>query len=296
MLPDAWPDPAPGAPEGRLRWGTSSWSESSWVGPFYPPGTKPGDFLAHYARRYDTVEADVTYYRVPARRMVEGWARRTPAGFTLCAKFPRDVVHGGADRTPDPARVLRLEAVGEVVEEFLSAMGALGAKLGPLVIQMPYFNRSVFKGPDEFLERLDAFLGALPSQHRYAVEVRNKSWIGADLLALLRRHAAALVLVDLAYMPHPDELAGELDLVSADFLYARLIGDRKRIDALTRTFGEIVLDQTPRLERWARLLRRLAPAVRETFVFANNHYAGHGPASIDQLAGLVREADPSRGG
>ena len=272
---------------GRFRFGTSSWSESSWVGPFYPRGTKPGDFLTWYATRYDTVEADVTYYRVPAPRMVEGWARKTPPGFTLAAKFPRDVVHGGKSNTPDAERVLRLEAVGQVVETFLAAMDRMGPKLGPLVIQLPYFNRSVFKDEDAFLARLDTFLTGLPPGRSYAVEVRNKNWIGEPLLALLRKHAVALVLVDLVYMPHPADLAEKHDLVTGDHVYARLIGDRKRIDELTKTFDKIVLDQSDRLKRWAELLRALAPTVRETYVFANNHYAGHGPATIDELAALI---------
>ncbi len=284
--------PSRSASSGRIRYGTSSWSEPSWVGSFYPPGTKAADFLAYYAARYDTVEADVTYYRVPTKAMAAGWARRTPPEFTLSAKFPREVVHGGADRTPDAAKVLRLDAVGETVDAFLAAMGALGAKLGPLVIQLPYFNRGAFRGLDEFLARLEPFLGGLPAGFRYALEVRNKAWIGPELLALLRARGVALVWVDLVYMPHPADLAEQHDLVTADFLYARLIGDRKRIDSLTERFDAIVLDQSARLERWAELLRHLAPGVRETFVYANNHYAGHAPATLEQLAGLVRGGAP----
>lgn len=286
------PSPQRTTPPGRIRYGTSSWSEPSWVGTFYPPGTKASDFLAYYATRFDTVEADVTYYRVPTRAMAAGWARRTPPEFTLSAKFPRDVVHGGADRTPDADKVLRLEAVGDTVDAFLATMEALGEKLGPLVIQLPYFNRAAFRGLDEFLARLEPFLQGLPVGRRYAVEVRNKAWIGPELLALLRARGVALVLVDLVYMPHPAELAERLDLVTADFLYARLIGDRQRIDALTERFDAIVLDQTPRLARWAQLLRHLAPTVRETFVYANNHYAGHAPATIEELAARVR-GEPS---
>jgi uncharacterized protein YecE (DUF72 family) len=68
----------------------------SWVGPFYPPGTEPGDFLRLYAEHFRTVEADVTDYCVPDARLVDGWKSRTLEGFVLSAKFPRSVVHGGA--------------------------------------------------------------------------------------------------------------------------------------------------------------------------------------------------------
>jgi uncharacterized protein YecE (DUF72 family) len=113
------------------------------------------------------------------------------------------------------------------------------------------------------------------------VEIRNKRWIGRPLLDILRRHRVALALVDLAYMPHPDGF--ELDLVTTDFVYARLIGDRKAVDSRTKTFDRIVLDQTSRLERWAELIRTHLDRVAEVFVYANNHFAGHGPATIRDL-------------
>jgi len=267
----------------KLLHGTSSWSDKSWVGPFYPPGTKPADMLAFYATQFPTVEADTTYYRIPPREMVRGWRAKTPEGFVLSAKFPRSVVHGGEGMAPDAAKVLEWSAVGRYVENFLDAMGELGKKQGPLVVQLPYLNRTAFASVEPFLERLEAFLDRLPKGPRYGVEVRNKSWIDEPLLAVLRPRNVALVLVDLAYMPHPAFLAERHDLVTSDFVYARLIGDRKAVEAKTETFDRIVLDQGDRLERWAELLERLGSRVRETFAYANNHYAGFGPATIREL-------------
>jgi len=270
-----------------IRWGTSSWSEKSWVGPFYPRGTKPGDFLRYYATRFDTVEVDSTYYAVPAARMVEGWERKLPAGFTLSAKFPRAVVHAGAGARPDPERVLVRDAVWDETQLFLERMALLGPKCGPLVLQFPYFNQQVFQDRATFLDRLEPFLDELPPDFRYGVEIRNKTWVDAHLLDLLRRRNVAFVMVDLVYMPHPEQLSRQLDLVTADFAYARLIGDRKRIDARTKTFDKLVVDQSERLERWSSLLRGMQERVPETMVYANNHYAGHGPATIRQLEALV---------
>jgi len=89
--------------------------------------------------------------------------------------------------------------------------------------------------------------------------------------------------VDLVYMPPPWELSERHDLVTGDFLYARLIGDRKAVEARTQTFDQVVLDQSQRLAHWAELLKRLAPQVRETFAFANNHYAGYAIDTIREL-------------
>jgi uncharacterized protein YecE (DUF72 family) len=273
---------------GEILYGTSSWSESSWNGVFYPKGMPPADYLTHYATRFRTVEADVTYYRVPSHNMVAGWERKTPDGFVLSAKFPRSIVHAGEGKLPDAEKVLNRSAVGEDVDRFLEAMAILGPKCGPLILQFPYFNKKVFTGPEPFLERLDAFLGSLPSDFRFGVEIRNRAWLAEPLLSVLRSHNTALVLVDLNYMPHPAGLAESLDLLTAGFTYVRLIGDRKAVEEKTRTFDKIVIDQRPRLERWATLLRDLSGKSELTLVYANNHYAGHAPSTIDELAGLVQ--------
>lgn len=277
-----------------LRMGTSSWGEKGWVGTFYPPGTPPRGFLGHYARRFSTVEADNTYYRVPSAQVVRGWEERTPAGFTLCAKFPRTVVHGGAGPRPDPAAILDGPEACASRDLFLERMQLMGAKLGPLLIQFPYFNRSAFLERGPFLERLDRFLAGLPADFRYAVEIRNRQWVDESLLETLRGHRTAWVWADLPYMPRPWEWLEDLDLRTADFTYTRLIGDRKATDALTETFSEPVLDKGEQLLRWADFLRPVVAGPGEHFAFANNHYAGHGPATARELGGMLG-LDPGGG-
>lgn len=270
-----------------FRYGTSSWSEASWKGVFYPSGTKPADFLALYATQFTTVEADTTYYRVPTPALVRGWRQKTPEGFKLSAKFPRDIVHCGAGEKPDATRVLVPEFVDRTLDAFLAVMSELGDRAGPLVLQFPYFNRTAFASVAPFLERLDPFLARLPREFRYGVEVRNKDWVARPLLDCLRARGVAWVAVDLPYMPHPLDVAPELDLVTADFAYVRLIGDRRAVEAQTETFDRVVLDLSPRIDRWADWLAQILPRVRETFAYANNHFAGHGPATIRELARKV---------
>ena len=275
---------------GKLQYGTASWSEESWEGVFYPEGTAPGDYLTYYASQFTTVEANVTYYRIPSREMVHGWDRKTPDGFTLAAKFPRSIVHAGQGPMPDASVLLDPDKTGGDLEQFLDTMDLLGPKCGPLVLQFPYFNKQAFTSSDPFLARLDLFLAGLPDRFRYAVEVRNRSWLTADLTEILRRHRAALVLTDLSYMPHPASVAERLDIVTTDFAYGRLIGDRKAIDAVTTTLDRVVLDQTARMRRWAELLHKLLPKVDVAFLYANNHYAGHAPDTIRELAGMIEES------
>ena len=87
------PKPEPARSLGRtgslIRFGCSSFSSEDWVGPFYPQGTKPAEYLHLYAEHFDTVEIDSTYYGIPRHSMVDGWRAKTPDGFLISAKFPR---------------------------------------------------------------------------------------------------------------------------------------------------------------------------------------------------------------
>ncbi|MGQ0551686.1 MAG: DUF72 domain-containing protein [Planctomycetota bacterium] len=265
------------------RLGTCSWSEKSWVGPFYPARMKAGDFLAHYATQFDTVEADTTYYAVPAPAVVRRWAEVTPPGFVMSCKLARDAFLGEDARQIDPARVLQHAAFGEPLNAFSTSVANLGPKLGPVVIQCPWFRPEVFRDLAAFLARLDPFIAALPAGPRYVVEVRNRGWLHAELLDVLRTHRAALCLAEVRGMPHPADVAEKLELRTTDFFYARLIGDRSAVERLTKTFDKLVLDKSASLDRWAGLIKVMGQD-SDGFVYVNNHFAGHGPETVRQLA------------
>ncbi|MBN1549973.1 DUF72 domain-containing protein [bacterium] len=272
-----------------IFYGTSSWSEKSWIGTFYPSSITPSLMLTHYATQFRSVEADVTYYRIPSRRMVQNWFQATPIDFVMSAKFPRSIVHAGEERLPNADKLLLPDFVGHETLDFLEIMRGLDMKLGPIVLQFPYFNKSVFSEPSQFLNRLDLFLGWLPVGYRYAVEIRNRNYLLPEFFDVLRKHGSAFVLADISYMPHPIEIFEKLDLVTADFVYVRLIGNRKAVEEKSHSFDRIVIDQSSRLKQWAEILIEFISQHMTVFMYANNHFAGHGPASIRQLVQLIKE-------
>lgn len=270
---------------GWIRFGTSSFSEKDWVGPFYPENTEPAQFLSYYSRQFDTVEIDASYYGVPAVKSVEAWKAKTPKDFVISAKFPRSIVHAGKDAAPDPNAVLNPDTTYSERDKFLEVMSRLKERLGVLVLQFPYFRPEMFPAPEAFFAKLDKFLTDLPKGFRYGVEVRNRGWFNRNLADLCRRHQVALVLVDQTWMPMPDEVK-RFDWVTADFTYVRLLGDRKRIEELTKTWDREIIDQTPKLERWADVLVGLQRRPVNAYVYVNNHYAGHAPATARKLQQL----------
>jgi uncharacterized protein YecE (DUF72 family) len=256
----------------QLRIGTSSWSSTDWVGPFYPPGTRPERFIEHYSSVYDTVELDATFYRVPTRAQVRAWRNRTPEGFQFAVKAPRTITHD---------KVLQ-DADGDMAA-FVEVISGLGDRLGPILLQFPYFNRKVFPNARPFWERLDRFLERLPPGPRYAVEVRNRGWVGSQAQTVCSRHAVALAWVEQAWMPPARQWPELTRGPSTDFAYVRWLGDHKSIEKITTSWEEVVVDRGPIISDWVDVLNDLRRRVRILYGFFNNHFAGHAPASVEEF-------------
>jgi uncharacterized protein YecE (DUF72 family) len=215
-------------------------------------------------------EIDSTYYGPPAATTVDGWYRKTPAGFLFTAKIPQVVTH---------EKVL-VNCDAEFTH-FLKTMEGLREKLGPLLFQFGHFYPSEFKEGAEFIARLGKFLENLPEGFKFAVELRNKEWIDEPLLDLLRKYKVAFTLTDLARMPRPWEMNSGLDLVTADFTYVRWLGDRHGIEAKTKTWNKTIEDREPELFEWVKELKKVQERRIMVLAFANNHYAGYGPGTLD---------------
>jgi uncharacterized protein YecE (DUF72 family) len=259
----------------NLYLGTVSWMKPDWVGPFYPPKLKPAELLGAYARAFRTVEIDATFYRIPSPSTVSGWRDRTPDGFVFAAKVPRAITV-----------IKRLSDCEREMSRFLTVMEPLGEKLGPLLLQFPYFNETAFASREPFDALLRPFLKSLPKQFRYAVEIRNGKWLTCDFVELLREHAIGLTLLAQAWMPRIDTLAKTLDLVTADFCYVRFMGDRKALEKKTATFDRIIEDKTDEMAIWANELKPIVDGGTPTYAYFSNYYAGYGPGSATEFAAL----------
>jgi uncharacterized protein YecE (DUF72 family) len=256
-----------------IRIGTQGWNYDAWVGPFFPSGTRPADFLSVYARAFDTVEVDSTFYAVPAAKTVRGWYERTPPGFTFALKLPQEITH---ER--------RLRDADDVLELFYDRARELGDKLGPVLVQLgPDF------GPAE-LPALANLLPKLPRDIRFAVEFRQRGWINDGVLALLAEHAVALALSDGRWIPRKQKLS-LATRPTTDFAYIRWMGpDRDIVD-----YSRIQVDRTQELEAWAGVLWPLAELKVRVYGYVNNHFAGHSPESARELQRLlgITPVDPS---
>ncbi|HEX7240127.1 MAG TPA: DUF72 domain-containing protein [Longimicrobiaceae bacterium] len=255
--------------EGSLRIGTQGWNYDAWMGGFYPEGTRAPDFLGTYARAFDCVEVDSTFYAVPASKTVRGWAERTPPGFLLALKLPREATH---ER--------RLRGVEGLVEEFFDRARELGDRLGPVLVQLgPDFR------PDE-LPALAEFLPLLPGDLRVAVEFRDRRWVDRrvlpGVLSLLAAYEVALALSDGPWIPR-DVLLGLAARPTARFHYVRWMGPDRSITDHTH----LQADRGEEERAWAETLRKLPERGLDVFGFFSNFWAGHAPGSAREMQRLL---------
>jgi uncharacterized protein YecE (DUF72 family) len=169
-------------------------------------------------------------------------------------------------------------------------MDCLGEKLGPLLFQFGYFNKKAFFGLNDFLARLVPFLKKLPKGYRFALEIRNKNWLVPQFVETLCEQNVALALVDHVWMPRPRQLFDRFDPITTDFTYVRWIGDRKGIEQQTKVWDRIIVDRSADLAEWVEVLKTVHKRKIQILAFANNHYAGYGPGTIEQFRELWRRA------
>ena len=179
----------------RYLIGTSGYNYPEWRGTFYPEKFPTNKMLAYYAERFNTVEVNYTFYRMPTEKLLDGWAAGTPDGFTFTLKAPRRITHDS-----------KLQRCEELTDAFCRIAATLGPKLGVLLFQLP----PTFK-------RNDAVFTAFLTRSRTGRAPRSSSATsrGDERFAELRARNLALCIADSEKMSTPV-------VATADYGYFRL--------------------------------------------------------------------------
>ncbi len=235
--------------------GTSGWHYRHWRGRYYPDTLPTSKWLQWYTRDFDCVEINNSFYRLPTVKAVQNWYAETPPGFLFAVKASRLITHLKKLHRCEAA----LETFFEVVEHF-------GAKLGPILFQLPprwHLD----------LQRLRAFLQILPRRHAYAFEFRDPSWHCEPVYRLLADHDMAFCQFDIAGWQAPL-------VVTARLIYIRLHGP----GSLPYT-GSYTRAQ---LQEWAGRIRKWVGEGHEVFVFFDNDQYAYSVANARQLQQLLK--------
>lgn len=285
-----------------VRFGTSTWTYPGWLGLVYSrsyPATGASDrMLAEYSRfpLFGTVGIDASFYGPPKPKTLAGWAAALPAGFRCVSKVweritvrtftsPREEARSGS-LNPD---FLNAELFRSDVWDLYRAHFA--DHTGPFVFEFQTIGADEGIGPDQFVDRLDQFLGRLPPEGEYAIEVRNEEFLTPAYFAVLREHGAAHVHSSWTRMP---ALGEQLDLpgsVTGRFLVARALlrPGRTYADAVDRFAPyDRIREPNPALRRDLVRLARTAAELRiPAYLLVNNRAEGSAPLTITAVARML---------
>lgn len=236
------------------RIGTAGWVYRHWRGVFYPPDLPQGAWFARYAREFDTVEINNSFYRLPSDDAFDAWRAQAPPGFLYAVKASRFLTH-----------LKKLKDPEEPLARFFARAGRLGPALGPILYQLP-----PRWGLD--LPRFAHFLAALPPGYEHAVEFRDASWLREEAFALLERHGVAHCLHDLRLpaLEVPPR-------VTAPLVYVRLHGGPGHGGDYSRAA----------LAAWAARIAAWRDRGLRVVVYFNNDVDGHALANARTLRALL---------
>jgi uncharacterized protein YecE (DUF72 family) len=247
--------------------GCSGWNYPGWRDEFYG-GLPARLWLEHYAKHFDTVEVNNTFYRLPNRDAVANWERTVPPGFIFTIKASRYLTH-----------IKRLSDLGGGLQRFYERLEPLlrSPKMGPILWQLP----PNFRRDDE---RLATALAQLPREQRHCFEFRHPTWFVDETYALLREHGVALVIGD-----RPEVKEFQAHVLTADWTLVRFhYGSRGR----RGNYSESELEEwAQRFENWSREV--------EIFAYFNNDwevFAVRNARRLQELLGSTETRAPRRAG
>ena len=291
----------------EVRFGASTWTYPGWTGlvysRHYPASGASDRMLAEYATfpLFGTVGLDSSYYGPPKPATLAKWARALPAGFKMVSKvWDRITVHTWTEgrekakagqRNPD---FLNAELFHD--EVWAPYRTHLGDHTGPFVFEFQTIAQRDRVTPDKFVTLLDEFLGELPDDGEYGVEVRNEEFLGPAYFAVLREHGVAHVFSSWTRMP---SLGDQLDLpgsLTGRFLLARALlrPGRSYAEAVDEFAPyDRIREPNPRIRRdLARLAWTAATLRIPAYLLVNNRVEGSAPLTIAAVAGILAEGPP----
>jgi len=236
-----------------FRIGTSGWYYDHWCGRFYPDDWPKSKWFEYYARHFDTVEINNTFYHLPKEQTLQRWHKIAPKDFLYAVKANRYITH-----------IKKLNDAAEPLERFFERVNLLKSRLGPILYQLP-------PSLQKDLDLLEAFIKLLPKRKTAVFEFRHKSWYEDDTYELLNKSGTCLCIHDMPGKESPR-------IVTGDIIYIRFHGTTGRYS------GSYLKSQ---LQNWAKWLKEQAQKVSAIYVYFNNDEHAHAIKNAKQLREFI---------
>jgi len=237
----------------RYYIGTSGWHYDDWRGRFYPEKLAKAGWLAFYARHFNTLELNNSFYRLPSEEAFARWHASSPSGFIFAVKVSRFITH-----------IKRIKDCDEALNNIMSRSTLLKEKLGPLLYQLP-------PGLHRDDDLLTAFLEKLPVELNHVIEFRHESWLTEEVFDILRRCRAGFCVFDMPKLTSPM-------LATTDFAYIRFHGS-------AGLYSSCYSDEE--LTDWAGRIINIAKDLKSVYIYFNNDVEGFALKNAEMLKRLL---------
>jgi len=238
----------------NIHIGTSGWHYGHWTERFYPADLSKDKWLKYYAKHFDTVEINSTFYHQPKEISVNKWYEQVPKRFVFVVKASRFITH-----------IKRLKDAEEPLKRLFEIITILKEKLGPVLYQLP-------PGLHKNIELLHSFLKLLPEKPASVFEFRHKSWFDGDIYKLLDKFGVGFCIHDLSGVESPRIITGEM-------IYIRFHGTTGRYSGNYSNAA---------LKKWAEWIRQRCKKTSGVYVYFNNDSNAYAVLNAKQLKGLLR--------
>jgi uncharacterized protein YecE (DUF72 family) len=240
--------------------GTSGWSYNHWIGIFYPEDIKPAQYLEYYITKFSCVELNSSFYHLPLKATAKGWQRRTPEEFRFCPKLSRFITH--------QKKLVKIE---EPLRKFFDVFEEMKLKLGPILIQLPpglKFDKSLASDFIDLITEHDKDL-------RFAIEIRNRTWITDNFFSFISRKNIAFVIAD------SGNRFPFFETVTANFVYLRLHGPE---NLYSSDYSENAL------QKYSEKIIYWLNDGKEVWVFFNNDFGGFAVKNAGRLRKIINNS------
>jgi uncharacterized protein YecE (DUF72 family) len=241
--------------------GCAKWGRKDWIGTLYPEKTKEADFLSHYAKHFNSIELNATFYKIPTRKQTAAWRSKVGADFLFCPKVSQSITH-----------IRRLKNAQEVTERFLDGISGFEKNLGPVFLML-----HPGMGPNT-LESISLFLEAWPKDVDVFMELRHPDWFSGnghfDEVSLMLEHKKlGMVIID---------ASGRRDCVHMRLTnrqaFIRFVGNGLHRTDYTRIDGWV-----SRINEW------MDAGIEKVFFFMHQHEELHSPMLCQYLIEQLNE-------
>jgi len=274
----------------NLRIGTCSWNYSSWVGLIYSDSKQTAaEYLKEYSKKYNTVEIDSWFYRIPSKSEVIAYKNSVHSDFRFTCKVPQEITltHMREKNSNGKYVVNPFFLSVEQFNRFLNAIDTLLPQMDYIMCEFEYLNKEKMGSLNEFMDKIASFIGKIPKGLPYSLEPRNKNYLTEKYFSFLQSNNLGHVFSEKIYMPHIYDVYNQFkEFISGDTVIRLMGRDRGEIEERTNNQWNKIVEEKADKDKIVEMIVELVRKSKVT-VNVNNHYEGSAPLTIAKLMEMI---------